>query len=137
MPEPVGKLDAEANGPAGLPASFTGEEMMLTLREGRIWDITRGVVDPAHTIGEGVGFYKLAPSTAQHLRCLLEQCVAEGRDDVEYEEVFRALFKVCGFGYELVGDLPWTEIDFPDDISKADQVIWPLIQALEANAGEP
>src|ERR1022692_2567681 len=26
MPEPVGKLDAEANGPAGLPASFTGED---------------------------------------------------------------------------------------------------------------
>src|ERR1017187_7797456 len=26
MPEPVGKSDAEANGPAGLPASFTGED---------------------------------------------------------------------------------------------------------------
>lgn len=117
-------------------ASFTGEEMMLTLHEGRIWDITRGIVDRAHTVGEGVGFYKLEGLAAQHLRRLLEQCIADGRDDVEYEEVFRALFKACVFGYELVSDLPWIEIDFPEDISKADQGIWPLIQALEANAEE-
>jgi len=118
-------------------ASFTGEEMMLTLHEGRVWDITRGAADPSRTLGEGVGFYKLERSTAQHLRHLLEGWIAEGRDDVEYEEVFRTLFKACAFGYELVGDLPWTEIDFPEDIRKAEQAIWPLIQALEAGAEGP
>ena len=110
---------------------------MLTLHEGRIWDITRGVADPSQTLGEGVGFYKLARSTAQHLRHSLDRWIADGHDDVEYEEVFRPLFKVCAFGYELVGDLPWTEIDFPEDIRKAEQAIWPLIQALEADAEGP
>ena len=113
-------------------SSFTGEEMMLTLQGDRVWDITRGVVDPAQTAGEGVGFYKLSGATALALRNLLEEWVRSGRDGEEYEEVFRMLFKSHPFGYEPVSDLPWTEIDFPADIQKAAQVIWPQIQALEA-----
>jgi choline kinase len=118
-------------------STFTGEEMMLTMRNGHIWDITRGVHDPSHVLGEGVGFYKLDRSAAHRLWGLLEQWIANGRDGEEYEEVFRALFKTCVFGYELVGDLPWTEIDFPEDISKAEQGVWPQIQGLEAGLWEP
>lgn len=113
-------------------AAFTGEEMMLTLYRERIWDISRAVLDPAQTAGEGVGFYKLDRPAAQSLRSLLEAWIDQGREDEEYEEVFRTLFKSHHFGYELVGDLPWTEIDFPDDILKAEQVIWPQVRALEA-----
>jgi len=117
-------------------SSFTGEEMILTRHEARIWDITRGVLDPSQALGEGVGFYKLDRSAARSLRQLLEEWVASGRDDQEYEEVFRTLFKFCVFGYEVVGDLPWTEIDFPEDILKAEQEIWPQIQGLEAEIWE-
>jgi choline kinase len=118
-------------------SAFTGEEMMLTLQDDRIWDITRGVRDPSHVLGEGVGFYKLDHHAAQRLQELLEEWMASGRDDVEYEEAFRVLFKACVFGYELVGDLPWTEVDFPEDITKAEQTVWPQIQALEAGLWEP
>jgi L-glutamine-phosphate cytidylyltransferase len=118
-------------------SAFTGEEMMLTIQGGHIWDITRGVRDPSHVLGEGVGFYKLDHFAAQSLQALLEHWVASGRDDVEYEEAFRVLFKACVFGYELVGDLPWTEVDFPEDITKAEQTVWPQIQALETGLWEP
>jgi L-glutamine-phosphate cytidylyltransferase len=118
-------------------SSFTGEEMMLTMHGDRIWDITRGIRDPSYVLGEGVGFYKLDHPAAHALRGLLEDWVASGRDDEEYEEVFRVLFKSHVFGYELVGDLPWIEIDFPEDISKAEQTVWPQIQALEAELWEP
>jgi choline kinase len=117
-------------------STFTGEEMMLTTQDGHIWDITRGVRDPSRVLGEGVGFYKLDRSAAYRLRGLLEEWMASGRDDEEYEEVFRALFKTCVFGYELVGDLPWTEVDFPKDIIRAEHTVWPQIQALEADLGE-
>jgi choline kinase len=117
-------------------SSFTGEEMMLTGFGDRVWDITRGVLDPAHIIGEGVGFYKLDHAAAQSLRSLLDEWMTSGRDGEEYEEVFRVLFKTAVFGYELVGDLPWTEIDFPEDIHKAEQDIWPHIQALEVHTRE-
>jgi choline kinase len=113
-------------------SAFTGEEMMLTLQNDQIWDISRGVRDPSHVLGEGVGFYKLDGPAAQRLQELLGRWIASGRDDQEYEEVFRSLFKTCHFGYELVGDLPWTEVDFPEDIMKAEETICPQIQALEA-----
>jgi choline kinase len=116
-------------------AAFTGEEMMLTGQGQRIWDITRGVLDPAQTIGEGVGFYKLDTAAAHALRRLLGEWIAAGREADEYEEVFRALFKAHPFGYEAVDDLPWTEIDFPADIDRAQQLVWPRIQALEERTG--
>ena len=118
-------------------SSFTGEEMMLTMHDGRVWDITRGVRDPSHVLGEGVGFYKLNRSTAHALHRLLDKWIANGRDHEEYEEAFRVLFRSCVFGYELVGDLPWTEIDFPEDITKAEHMVWPQIEALEASLWEP
>jgi choline kinase len=118
-------------------SSFMGEEMMLTVHDDRIWDITRGVHDASQALGEGVGFYKLDRIAAQTLRRLLDEWIASGRDHEEYEEVFRVLFKTCVFGYERVADLPWTEIDFPEDIAKAEQTVWPQIQALEAGLWEP
>jgi choline kinase len=118
-------------------SSFTGEEMMLTLDGERVCDITRGVQEPSHVLGEGVGFYKLDGSAAIMLRGLLEDWIANGRDHEEYEEVFRLLFKSCVFGYEQVGDLPWTEIDFPEDIVQAEHRVWPQIRALEAGLWEP
>jgi choline kinase len=117
-------------------STFTGEEMMLTIQDDHIWDITRGVRDASHVVGEGVGFYKLDRLAAQRLRGLLEHWIGSGRDDEEYEEAFRVLFKTCIFGYELVGDLPWTEVDFPEDITKAEQTVWPQIQALETGLWE-
>ena len=136
----LGRLVHSAHGNCVLAdprSAFTGEEMMLTIQDDHIWDITRGVRDPARVLGEGVGFYKLDRLAAPRLRGLLEQWIAGGRDDEEYEEVFRALFKTCVFGYELVGDLPWTEIDFPEDIVKAEQTVWPQIQGLEAGLWGP
>jgi len=118
-------------------SASTGEEMMLTIQDDRIWDVTREVQEPAQVLGEGVGFYKLDLLAARHLQELLEQWIATGRDSEEYEEAFRALFKACRFGYELVGDLPWTEVDFPEDITKAEQTVWPQIQALEVGLWEP
>lgn len=118
-------------------SAFTGEEMMLTIQNDHIWDITRGVMDPAHVLGEGVGFYKFDLLAARHLQELLERWITSGRDGEEYEEALRVLFKAWSFGYELVGDLPWTEVDFPEDITKAEQKVWPQIQALEAGLWEP
>jgi choline kinase len=83
-------------------------------------------------LGEGVGFYKLDHPAALELSSLLDTWIASGRDHEEYEEAFRLLFKRCRFGFERVGDLPWTEVDFPADITHAEHTIWPQIQALEA-----
>ena len=42
-------------------------------------------------------------------------------------EVLNEVLKEIEIGYELVGDLPWTEIDFPEDHAKAENEILPRI----------
>jgi choline kinase len=53
-----------------------------------------------------------------------------GQTGVEYEEAIRDL--ILGnperFTYLDVTDLAWTEIDFPEDIEKARDIVLPALQ---------
>jgi hypothetical protein len=49
----------------------------------------------------------------------LDAEVAAGRLDQEYEAAMDLAFPFVPFGYEKVDDLPWTEIDFEEDVEKA------------------
>lgn len=115
-----------------LDQSFTdsGEEMKLAAREGRVWSIARKVEGDYDVVGEGVGFLKLDDQGARAMAAGLKRYVAEGRVRSEYEEVLDEVLKEVPVGYELVGDLPWTEIDFPEDHEKAEKEILPRIHEL-------
>jgi len=82
------------------------------------------------TIGESVGFIKLSGSCAQRIAQQCTQFVNDGRINEPHEEVIREV--VCNgdqvFGCEDITDLPWIEIDFPDDIERAQQQILPRLQ---------
>jgi choline kinase len=77
--------------------------------------------------GESVGFFKFGPAMAARLADACDRYVAAGRTDVEYEEAIRDLMLAdpAGFSYVDVTDLPWTEIDFPEDVAKARDAILP------------
>ena len=94
-------------------SAFTGEEMMLTLQDDHIWDITRGVRNPSHVLGEGVGFYKLDRLAAPRLRQLLEQWIASGRDDEEYEEAFVCSSRPASSAMNWWGTYPGLRSIFP------------------------
>jgi choline kinase len=105
----------------------TGEEQMLLAAGGRVRDIVRGGAPGAEVTGESVGFLKLSAGAARVLRELLELRVAAGRTDIEHEEVYPELLERAVVGYEEVGGLPWIEIDFPDDVRRAETVVLPRI----------
>jgi hypothetical protein len=42
-----------------------------------------------------------------------------GRLDQEYEAALDKAFAEAAFGYERADDLPWTEIDFEEDVVRA------------------
>jgi choline kinase len=107
----------------------TGEEMKLMAREGRVWSIGRKVNFPYDVVGEGVGFLKLDDAGSRTLAAELRAFVADGKVKVEYEEVLNEVLKEIAIGYERVGGLPWTEIDFPEDVEKAERVVLPRIAA--------
>jgi choline kinase len=80
--------------------------------------------------GESVGFFKFSPMMAAALADACETYISAGRTGVEYEEAIRDL--ILGnperFTYVDVSDLPWTEIDFPEDVEKARNLVLPALK---------
>ena len=102
----------------------TGEEMMVGIKEGRVLAIARRVT-PLGTwdaIGESVGFAKVGPACARLLGSLIAREIEADRLDQEYEAAMNVAFKELPWGYEPVGDAPWTEIDFAEDVEKAKKI---------------
>ena len=63
--------------------------------------------------------------------------VAAGRADAMYEAVLRALLLEASpgtFGYEGVTGLAWIEIDFPEDVQRAEKVIYPALRPFQQPA---
>ena len=110
----------------------TGEEQMLLTRAGRVLTIIRGGSGDYDVIGESVGFLKVARDDAPLLHSILDDCVAQGRDTIEHEEAFPVFLSQRHVGFERVDDLPWTEIDFPEDLEHAERDILPDIERLDA-----
>lgn len=104
-------------------AANDGEAQMLMARNGRVVDIARGLRGDYDACGESIGFLKLGRDGAQALRALLEQTLAGGRDGIEHEEVYPALMRACEIGYEPADEYPWMEIDFPEDVERARELL--------------
>lgn len=112
-------------------AANTGEEQMLLTRGGRVLNIVRGGSGDFDLIGESVGFLKVSRTDAPLLRAILDDLVAQGRDSIEHEEAFPLFLAQREVGFERVDDLPWTEIDFPADLARAEQEVLPRIVTLD------
>ncbi len=104
----------------------TGEEMMLGTIAGRVLQIARRVgktsIDgrPWDVVGEAVGFAKAGPRGGAVLKRILDAEIAAERLDQEYEAAMNTAFGETDFGFERVDDFAWTEIDFQEDVAKAE-----------------
>lgn len=105
----------------------TGEEQMLLVRGGLVRDIVRGGEPGWELSGESVGFLKLDGAGARLLRELLAERVAAGDTGIEHEQVYPALLARVPVGYERVDGEPWTEIDFVEDVRRAEAEILPRL----------
>lgn len=112
-------------------ADETGEEMMLGARDGLVRTIARRVGDGWDDRGEGVGFFRVEGAQIPALLQATDALLAEGHSRVEYEAAIDVFLKDHPAGYVKVGDLAWTEIDFPEDVQKAEVHILPVIRAQE------
>ena len=82
--------------------------------------------------GGGFGCFRADAAGAPRLVGVIEDVVAEGHDGADYEDTIARFMKVGDVGFERIGDLAWTEIDFSEDIVRAEREILPAIQAFEA-----
>jgi choline kinase len=107
----------------------TGEEQMLLVRDGRVRNIVRGGAPGYDLMGESIGFLKLDAGAARVLRELLDRQIAAGRTGIEHEEVYPELLARMEVGFERVDGMPWTEIDFPEDVERAAREVLPRLEA--------
>jgi choline kinase len=81
--------------------------------------------------GESVGFFRFSAALGAKLADACARRVAAGETATEYEEAIRDLI-LSGprdFHAEDISDLPWTEIDFPEDLARARGEILPRLIA--------
>jgi choline kinase len=97
---------------------------------GQIVDFRKVPTRPHAWFGESVGFFRFSADLAARLAQRCAWYVAQGEVDTEYEEAIRDLILQTPdrFAAADVSDLPWTEIDFPEDVVKARDVVLPQLR---------
>jgi choline kinase len=81
-------------------------------------------------VGEGVGFFKCSRAHAREYIDLLEASTQETGGADEYEDALHRLLARVPVGWVDVTGLPWTEVDFAEDLRRAEAQILPKIESL-------
>ena len=103
------------------------EECMVVMRQGRVVALSKRVPAGHDLVGEGVGFLRVARDAVPRLLHSVETRVNQGLLDMEYEDALEDFFRDVPVGVEKIGGLPWIEIDFPEDLERAEQEILPRL----------
>jgi len=107
------------------------EPVKICLKDGRPAEFGKIVSDTFDGFGEWVGFLKLTPDMAGQLADRLDHFIENGGRNRPMEDAVRELVRELPpgtFGIADVSDLPWTEIDFPEDVVKARDQVLPAIE---------
>lgn len=102
------------------------EEMMLGVKGERVRAIRRGRLEGFDLVGEGVGFFKVDRESLPALRAAIDASDPEG----DYEAALDRFLGEHGADYVPVRDRPWVEIDFLEDVQRAEQEVLPLLASL-------
>ena len=110
----------------------TGEEVKFYTRGDRVIALGKNVVPESwEQVGEGIGFFKCGAEAGPELVRLLGQVINEGDGLSEYEDALHLLVMRRNVGWVDVTGLPWTEIDFAEDLRRARDEVLPHVVRLD------
>ena len=107
------------------------EPVKVCLRDGKAVDFGKIVRQPCDAVGEWPGFIRLSPAAARFVANILDQQVTAGAIDTPCEDSFRSMILAAHadeIEFHDAAGIPWIEIDFPEDIKRAQQIIAPRIE---------
>ncbi len=111
-----------------------GEDpVKLCVKDGRIVDFHKQPEAAHDWQGEWIGFVRFSPEMARRLPEAVHPYIAAGRYDVIYEQTIRDLLVASPpdtFHYEDITGLPWVEIDFPEDLERAEGETFEALEEL-------
>lgn len=103
------------------------DPVLVPIRGGRPIDFRKKWTGEADTLGESIGFFKVHSDDLPMLREeTIRRSTGTGRAD-SYDDILRAMVLAGRFGHVDVTGLPWTEIDFAEDLRRAEKEILPAI----------
>jgi choline kinase len=105
----------------------TGEECMVVVAGGRVIALSKKMPDQYDYAGEGVGFLRVRHADTPHMVVSLRSHIDQGAWNMEYEDALLPFFQTVKVGHEKIGGLPWTEIDFVEDVKKAELDVLPKL----------
>ena len=109
----------------------TGEEVKIYVQGGRVIGLGKKLVPSAwDEVGEGIGFFKCGPAAGRALIPLLEHVIEQSQGMCEYEDALHLLVGHEPVGAVDVTGLPWTEVDFAEDLRRAQTEVFPAISRL-------
>ena len=106
------------------------EPVKVCIRNGEIVEFRKWLSAKFDYCGESVGMFKLSSSAARSLIAQTQLYVRQDRLHEAYEEAIRDVLLTSPPGTFAVVDitgLPWIEIDFAEDIARAESTILPRI----------
>jgi choline kinase len=110
----------------------TGEEQKVYTQGDRVITLSKKIVPERwDEVGESIGFFKIGAGEAPELLRMLAGVVAHGTGLEEYEESIHLLAHRRPLGWVDVTGLPWTEIDFVEDLRRADAEVLPRVVRLD------
>ncbi len=115
------------------------EPTKLCVRDGVLVEFRKEVDVPFDFWGESVGFFRLGEDVARRLVPRAESYIARGARRELYDEALRDILledPPGSFGFEDVTGLPWMEIDFREDVERAERDVLPRLIAPARPAGE-
>ena len=110
----------------------TGEEVKFYIQGDRVIALGKKVVPKVwERVGEGIGFFKCGAEAGPELVRLLEQVIAASDGLCEYEDALHLLVSRHPVRAVDVTGLPWTEVDFAEDLRRAQAEVFPEIARLD------
>jgi choline kinase len=108
------------------------EPVKLCVRDGVPVDLRKRIAPDLQydTVGESVGFFRFDEAGARRLTKIVAGYVARGASDMPHEEAVRDLIREREHAFDVadVTGLPWIEIDFPNDVARAEREILPELE---------
>jgi choline kinase len=106
------------------------EEMKVKVRGGVVVDISKKM-DPAEADGENVGVVKFSRDGARRLIAEMDRLISSGECDRDWApRAFREFAERYPLHAIGTDNYPWIEIDFPEDYRRAQEEVFPKINAL-------
>jgi len=125
-PEVIARLERDP-GPLSVAvdtSAILGAEEMKVITEGNAIRAFGKELEPARCSGESIGIERIAERASTELFRALARASGAGRTGLYYEDVYGELIAEGLVARAVdVSDLPWTEIDTPDDLANARKLV--------------